>query len=200
MAEPGEIVEVTLLPADDGSDPEQQEQRRRRLSLVVVLAAALALALVALGVLGVQRWRDEQLTAGQEAAVTAVGRYTDGFDRHDLAAIRGVLADQASFAAGEHLGSVIMGPFRGAELDDFYRSIFRADVHLVTDGPVQVTGTGPWHVSTLQTVTYTVAGVPVTEQAVSLYTLLDRQDSPVVIEHFWLRPLATQVPSMLWAR
>jgi hypothetical protein len=45
-----------------------------------------------------------------------------------------------------------------------------------------------------------VAGVSVTEQGVSLFTLVQLQDRPVILEHLWWRPLASQAPSMLWAQ
>jgi hypothetical protein len=165
-----------------------------------VLAGALVLALGAAGVLGWMRWHDHSRTDGQVDAVALVEQYTAALDAHDLMGLRDTLADQASFSAGEHLASPVVGPFSGKELDDFYGSLFRARVSLTTDGPMQVTGTGPYHVVAVQTVRYTVAGVDVTERAVSLFTLLQRQDRPVILEHVWWRPLAAQAPSMLWAR
>ncbi|HYY10033.1 MAG TPA: hypothetical protein VE781_03800 [Kineosporiaceae bacterium] len=200
MADPAETLEVTLLPADDGSDGPVTDVRPRRPSLVVVLAGALVVALVAAGLAGWQLWRDRSLPGDQAEAAETVEAYTRSFDGHDLAALRSTLADQGSFSGGENLDQPVMGPFSGRELDDFYTHLFGADVHLTTDGPPQVTGTGPYRVAVLQTVHYVVKGVPVTEQAVSLFTLIRVEDRPVIVSHVWWRPLAAKTPSMLWAR
>jgi hypothetical protein len=160
---------------------------------------ALVLALVAAGILGWMLWHDPR-SRGQADAVAVVEQYTAAFDTHDLTGIHETLAEQAGFAGGEHLASPVVGPFTGKELDDFYRSLFSAGVHLTTDGPMQVTGNGPYHVTVVQTVRYKAAGIAVTEQAVSLYTLLQLQDRPVILEHVWWRPLAAQAPSVLWAQ
>jgi hypothetical protein len=201
MADP--ILEVSLLPADDGSgEPGEPGEpgSRRRPRAVAVLAAALVVALAVAGVLAWRLWHAQDRPGGQEEAVAVVERYTEAFDAHDLEGLRETLADQAAFSAGEHLDQQVVGPFSGKELDDFYTSLFRSDVHLTTDGPVQVTGNGPYRVVAVQTVRYTVAGVAVTEQAMSLYTLLQLPDRPVILEHVWWRPLAAHAPSMLWAR
>jgi hypothetical protein len=198
MADSAEILEASLLPPDDGSD--EPGSRAGRPVLVAVLAAVLAVALAAVAVLAVQLWRGPARSDGQAEAEAAVALYTQAFDRHDLAALRATLADQAEFAGGENLDQPVIGPFRGRELDDFYGSLFRAGVRLTTDGPVQVTGSGPYRVVAVQTVRYTVAGVPVTEQATSLFTLLQLRDRTVILEHVWWRPVAAQAPSMLWAR
>jgi hypothetical protein len=203
MADSAESLEVSLLPADDDSDGPGEAAGggpRRRPPLVAVLAVALALAVAAAGVLGWMLWHAEARPDRQEEAVALVQRYTEAFDAHDLEGLRETLADRAAFAGGEHLERPIVGPFRGQELDDFYRSLFRSQVRLTTDGPVQVTGTGPYRVVAVQTVRYTVAGVRVTEQATSLFTLLQLPDRAVILEHVWWRPLAAQAPSMLWAR
>lgn len=200
MADPAETLEVSLLPAEDGSDDSGDPGPRRRPPLVAVLAAALAVAVVAAGVLGWRLWHEQARPGTQEEAVAVVERYTEAFDAHDLEGIRETLADRAAFSGGEHLEQHVVGPFTGKDLDDFYTSLFRAGVHLTTDGPVQVTGTGPYRVVAVQTVRYTVAGVPVTEQAMSLFTLLQLPDRAVILEHVWWRPLPAQAPSMLWAR
>jgi hypothetical protein len=145
-------------------------------------------------------WHEQARPGGQEEAVAVVQRYTEAFDAHDLEGMRETLADRAAFSGGEHLTQATMGPFTGRELDDFYRSLFGAGVRVTTDGPVQVTGEGPYRLVAVQTVRYTVAGVNVTEQATSLFTLLQLQDRAVILEHVWWRPLAAQAPSMLWAR
>jgi len=129
-----------------------------------------------------------------------VEQYTAALDAHDLAAMRATMMDRASFSGGEHFDQLVIGPFSGKELDDFYESLFRAGVRVTTDEPVQVTGNGPYRVAAVQTVHYTVAGVAVTEQAMSLFTLLQQQDGPLILEHVWWRPLAAKAPSMLWAR
>ena len=200
MADSAEILEVSLLPADDGSDDAPGRGSRRPPPLVVVLAGALVLALAAAGILGWRLWHEGSRTDGQVDAVALVEEYTAALDAHDLTGLRATLADQASFSGGEHLASPVVGPFSGKELDDFYGSLFRAGIRVTTDGPMQLTGTGPYHVVAVQTVRYTVAGVDVTEQAVSLFTLLQLQDRPVILEHVWWRPLVPKAPSMLWAR
>jgi hypothetical protein len=200
MADSAEIFEVSLLPADDGSDDSADPGPPRRPPLVAVLAVALALAVAVAGVLAWKLWHDQARPDGQEEAAAVVQRYTEAFDAHDLQGMRETLADRAAFSGGEHLDQSVVGPFTGRELDDFYRSLFRAGVRLTTDGPVQVTGTGPYRVVAVQTFRYTVAGVQVTEQATSLFTLLQLQDGAVILEHVWWRPLAAQAPSMLWAR
>lgn len=208
MADSGEIVEASLLPPDDGSDegsdggsgttPDLRPQRRP--PLVVILAGALVLALAVAGVLGWTLWRDRSRTDGQADAVALVEQYTAALDAHDMTGLRATLADQASFSGGEHLASPVVGPFSGKQLDDFYESLFRAGVRITSDGPMQVTGKGPYHVVAVQTVHYTVAGVAVTEQAVSLFTLLQLRDRLVILEHEWWRPLSAQGPSMVWAQ
>jgi hypothetical protein len=198
MADSAEILEASLLPPDDGSE-NAPDPRPRRPPLVVLLAAALVLALAA-GVLGRALWRDRGLTDGQADAVSVVEQYTAALDAHDLTGMRATMADQASFSGGDHVSSPVVGPFFGKELDGFYASLFQAGVRLTTDGPVQVTGKGPFHVVAVQTVRYTVAGVAVTEQGVSLFTLVQLPDRPVILEHVWWRPLAARAPSMLWAR
>ncbi len=200
MADPAETIEVLLLPADDGSDESPDPGPRRRPPLVAVLAVALALALVVTALFAWRLWRAEARPDRQEEAVAVVERYTQAFDAHDLESLRATLAERASFSGGEHLRQPIIGPFTGKELDAFYRSLFRSEVRLATDGPVQVTGDGPYRVVAVQTVKYTVAGVPVSEQATSLFTLLQVRDRTVILEHVWWRPLAAQAPSMLWAR
>jgi hypothetical protein len=200
MTDSPQIVEVSLLPADDGSDDGPERRPRRRSPLVGVLAGAIVLALVAAGVLASTVWRDRTRSDGQADAVALVEQYTSAFDAHDLTALRATLSDEATFSSGEDLYLPLVGPFSDRQLDDFYRSMFRADVHLTTDGPVQVTGTGPYRVVVVQTVHYTIAGVHETEQAVSLFTLLQLQDRPVVLDHVWWRPPSPQAPSMLWAQ
>jgi hypothetical protein len=201
MAEPAEILEVTLLPADDdpGGAPADPGPGGRP-SLVLILGAALVLAVAVAAVLGWRLLHVDARPGGQEEAVAVVERYTEAFDAHDLEGLRETLADRASFSGGEHLDQQTVGPFSGQELDDFYKSLFRSEVRLTTDGPLQVTGTGPYRVVAVQTVRYTVAGVAVTEQAMSLFTLLQLPDRVVILEHVWWRPLAAQGPSMLWAR
>jgi hypothetical protein len=200
MAESAEILEVSLLPAEDGSDGAPAPRSRRRPPLVPVLAAALVLALAATAILGWRLWHDGTRTDAQADAVAVVEQYTASLDAHDLAGMRATMADRASFSGGEHFDQLVVGPFSGKELDDFYQSLFRAGVRVTTDAPPQVTGNGPYRVAALQTVRYTVAGVAVKEQAVSLFTLLQLQDGPVILEHVWWRPLAPKAPSMLWAR
>ena len=200
MADPAETIEVSLLPADDGSDDSSGPRPRRWPPLVAVLAVALALALLVAAVFAWRLWHAEARPDRQEEAVAVVERYTEAFDAHDLEGLRETLADRAAFSGGEHLRQPVIGPFTGKELDDFYSSLFRSQVRLTTDGPVQITGNGPYRVVAVQTVRYTVAGVPVTEQATSLFTLLQLEDRAVILEHVWWRPLAAQAPSMLWAR
>jgi hypothetical protein len=200
MADPAEILEISLMPGDDDADEAPGPGTRRRLPLVPVLAAALALALAVSGAMAWRLWHEQARPGGQEEAVAVVQRYTEAFDAHDLEGMRETLADRAAFSGGEHLTQATMGPFTGRELDDFYRSLFRAGIRVTTDGPVQVTGQGPYRVVAVQTVRYTVAGVKVTEQATSLFTLLQLQDRAVILQHVWWRPLAAQAPSMLWAR
>ena len=200
MADSAEIVEASLLPADDGSDDAPGPGRRRPPTLVVVLAGALVVALVAAGTLAWMLWHGASRSDRQAAVVALVEEYTASFDAHDLPGVRATLADGASFSAGEHLDDPVVGPHRGKDLDDFYGSMFRAQVHLTTDGPVHVTGNGPYRVVAVQTVRYSVAGVAVTEQGVSLFSLVQLQDRPVILEHLWWRPLAAQGPSMLWAQ
>jgi len=200
MADSAEILEVSLMPEDGDSDEAAGPGPRRRPPLAVVLAVALALAVAVAGVLAWRLWHEQARPGGQEEAVAVVERYTEAFDAHDLEGMRETLADRAAFSGGEHLDQSTVGPFTGKELDDFYRSLFRAGVRVTTDGPVQVTGQGPYRVVAVQTVRYTVAGVQVNEQATSLFTLLQLQDRAVILEHVWWRPLAAQAPSMLWAR
>ena len=190
MGDSAEIIEASLLPADDGSEEAADRAPHRRSPLVDVLAGALVLALAAAALLGRTIWRDRSLTDGQAQAVALVEQYTAALDAHDVRGLRTTLADQASFSSGERLASPVVGPFSGKELDDFYGSLFRAGIRVTTDGPVQVTGTGPYHVVAVQTVRYSVAGVAVTEQAVSLFTLVQLRDRPVILEHVWWRPLA----------
>jgi hypothetical protein len=201
MADPAETLEVSLLPADGPGDAAEDDAGpRRRPGLVALLAAALVVALAAAGVLGWVVWRDRHLPGEQEAVAATVELYTRSFDQHDLTTLRTTLGERAEFSGGEHLDQPVVGAYSGTQLDDFYRSMFRAGVRLRSDGPPQVTGKGPYRVAVLQTVDYTVAGVPVTEQAVSLYTVIQLRDRPVITEHVWWRPLAATAPSMLWAR
>jgi hypothetical protein len=200
MADSAEILEVSLLPADDGSEEAPHPGPRRPPPLVVLLAGAVVLALAAAGVLGWALWRDRSRTDGQADAVALVEQYTTALDAHDMAGMRATMMDRASFSGGEHFDQLVVGPFSGKELDDFYQSLFRAGVRVTTDAPPQVTGNGPYRVAAVQTVRYTVAGVAVTEQAMSLFTLLQQQDGPLILEHVWWRPLAAKAPSMLWAR
>lgn len=199
MADSAEILEASLLPPDDGAETAPDPRPRRRPPLVVLLAAALVLALAA-GVLGWALWRDRGLTDGQADAISVVEQYTAALDTHDLAGMRATMSDGASFSAGKRLSAPVVGPFSGKELDAFYGSLFGAGVRLTTEGPAQVTGQGPYQVAAVQTVRYTVAGVAVTEQGVSLFTLVQLADRPVILEHLWWRPLGAQGPSMLWTR
>ena len=200
MADSAEILEVSLLPADDGSDDDPDPGPRRRPPLVAVLAGALVLALAAAGVLGWALWRDRSRTDGQADAIALVEQYTAALDAHDLAGIHASLVDGASLSGGENLDQPVIGPFSGKELDGFYQALFRSGIRVTTDGPLQVTGNGPYRVVAVQTVRYTVAGVAVTEQGMSLFTLLQLQDGPLIRQHVWWRPLAAKAPSMLWAR
>jgi len=34
----------------------------------------------------------------------------------------------------------------------------------------------------------------------SLFTIVQLQDGPAILQHVWWHPLAAQAPSMLWAR
>ncbi len=199
MTDPAEALEISLLPEDDASEEPEGSGAGRR-SLVVVLAAALVVALAVAGGLGVTLWRDRVLPGKQDQVAAVVDLYTRSFDQHDLGTLRTTLADRGSFASGENLAQPAIGPLRGQELDEFYRGLFRAKVQLSSDGPPQITGSGPYRVAVKQTVRYTVAGVAVTEQAVSLFTVLQLRDRPVILEHVWWRPLAAQAPSMLWSQ
>jgi hypothetical protein len=200
MADSAEILEASLLPADDGSDEAPEPGPRRRPPLVAVLAGALVLALAAAGVLGWTVWRDRSRSLGQADAVALVEQYTSALDSHDLPGLHETLADQASFAGGEHVTQPVIGPFSGKELDAFYGSLFRVGVRVTTDSPMQVTGKGPYQVVAVQTVRYTTAGIDVSEHGVSLFTLQQLQDRPVILEHVWWRPLSAHAPSLLRAR
>jgi hypothetical protein len=200
MAEPAEILEASLLPADDGSGDPPDLPPRRRPALVAALAGALVLVLAVTGGLAWTWLHDRSSSGGQADAVAVVEQYTASFDAHDLTGMRATLADQASFSAGDRLDQQAVGPFSGKELDDFYSSMFRAGIRIRTDEPMQVTGQGPYRVVAVQTVHYTVAGISVTEQAMSLFTLVQLQNGPLILQHVWWRPLATQAPSMQWAR
>jgi hypothetical protein len=54
--------------------------------------------------------------------------------------------------------------------------------------------------SVQQRMRYTVYGVDVVEQGVSLFTLIDIDGRPKVYEHFWWRPYPARAPSILWTQ
>jgi hypothetical protein len=187
-------IEGAILPADDEEPPPGRRPRR----LVVGLAAALAVALVLAAVLAVRLYRDEHLGGGQAGARDVVERYTAALDRHDLDGVRATSLDQASFTESESLRWPMLGPASYQERDDLFRRLFAADLRLRSSGAVQVVGDGPYRVSVRQTVHYTVAGITVDEDGMSLLTVVDRPDGPVVTEHIWWRLPHPPKPSMAW--
>lgn len=198
MAGSVDILEATLLPPEGGVPAPVVAPRRER--LVVLLSVALAACLAALGVLGVRAYLSGRHESGQAGALELVGRYTAALDRHDLAGVRAELDDRAAFAAGENLQWPVAGPYWGDDLDAFYGRLFHSGLRIATTGPVEVTGSGPYQVTAVQTVRYVAEGVPVTEQAVSLYTVVTTGGRQVVREQLWWRQLHAPQPSMAWAQ
>jgi hypothetical protein len=187
-------VEGSILPpgADDPPPP------RPRSGLVVALAAALAIAIVAAGVLAVRLYRAEHLDGGQASARDLVERYTVAVDRHDLDGVHVATLDQASFTEAESLRSPMLGPYTRDDRDAFFVRLFAADVRLRSTAPPTVVGDGPYRVAVRQTVHYVVAGIDVDEEGMSLFTVVDSPQGPLISDHVWWRLPRPPKPSMAW--
>ena len=199
-ADPDLDLDVRGDPGEqDGGGSGGRTARRFRVGLPV-LAALAAVVLAALAGLGGWTLHEQRTTAGAEEVRAAVQRYVDGWNRHDLGALRAAATPRLRFSAGEHLAQPIVGPLQGNGFDELARTLFGAGVTLRTTGEPMITGNGPLQVSIPQTFSYRAAGTVVTEPAMSLYVLVDTGDGLAVEEHIWWRPYHGLLPSMLWAR
>jgi hypothetical protein len=187
-------VEGWILPPDDA----QPAPPPRRSRLVAGLAVALALVLAIAGVLAVRLYGAEQLGDGQAGARDVVERYTSALDRHDLDAVHSLTLDQASFTEAETLGSPMLGPFTRDDRDAFFTRAFAAGLRLRSTGPASVVGNGTYRVAVRQSVHYVAEGVEVDEDGMSLFTVVDRPDGPVITDHVWWRLPRPPKPSMAW--
>lgn len=191
-------VEGWILPADDEPPEPARVRRSRRVRLVPVLVVALVVAVGVAAVLGVRLYRADRLDVRQAAARDAVERYTAALDRHDLAGVRGVTTDQASFTQSEELRWPMLGPVTRQDRDALFGRLFAAGLRLRSTGAPQVVGEGPYRVAVPQTVHYVVAGITVDEAGMSLFTVVDRPEGPLVTDHVWWRLPHLPKPSMAW--
>jgi hypothetical protein len=160
----------------------------------VALAVTLAVAVALAGTLAVQR----RTAPEHEDAVRAVDRYTAAWNTRDPDAVLRAMTYEGTFTAGDSLARPLIGPLHRDELPQFLRRLMAASVSLRTTGEPEVVGSGPWRVAVRQTVHYEVRGVPVDEEALSLFVVVVDDGRPTVRNHVWWRP-QTPLPSMRWA-
>jgi len=127
-----------------------------------------------------------------------VERYTSALDRHDLDAVHSLTLDQASFTEAETLGSPMLGPFTRDDRDAFFTRAFAAGLRLRSTGPVTVVGNGTYRVAVRQSVHYVAEGIDVDEDGMSLFTVVDRPEGPLITDHVWWRLPRPPKPSMAW--
>jgi hypothetical protein len=187
-------IEGSVLPADDEEPPPP----RRRPRLVAGLAVALAIAVAIGGVLALRLYRNEHLGSGPARARDVVELYTSALDRHDLDGLHSLTLDQASFTEAESLGSPILGPFTRDDRDAFFTRLFAAHLRLRSTGAATVAGEGTYRVAVRQTVHYVAAGIAVEEDGMSLFTVVDRPEGPLISDHVWWRLPRPPKPSMAW--
>jgi hypothetical protein len=96
------------------------------------------------------------------------------------------------------LGSPMLGPFTRDDRDAFFTRLFAADLRLRSTGPVTVAGDRTYRVAVRQTVHYVVAGIDVDEDGMSLFTVVDLPQGPVITDHIWWRLPRPPKPSMVW--
>jgi len=165
-----------------------------KLALALTVAVALALA----GALYLtQRQSDDE-----RDITAAIERYTAAWNAHDVAAVRAAMdPGTGTFAASDNLTHepMLVAPW-GPELDRTLTALFGADVTLETRGRVMITGGATPRASVVQRFSYTVYGLRVVEDGVSLYTLTPAQRGRglKVEQHVWWRPRVPASPSMLW--
>jgi hypothetical protein len=165
--------------------------------LKVALTLAVAVALALAGALYVtQRQSDDE-----REITAAIERYTAAWNAHDVAAVRAAMFPNGGiFAASDNITheAMLVAPW-GSELDRTLTALFGADVTLETRGRVTIAGDHT-RASVLQRFSYTVYGLRVVEDGISLYTLspAERGAGLKVEQHVWWRPRVPASPSMLW--
>jgi hypothetical protein len=165
--------------------------------LKVALTLAVAVALALAGALYVtQRQTDDE-----REITAAIERYTAAWNAHDVAAVRAAMFPNGGiFAASDNITreAMLVAPW-GPELDRTLTALFGANVTLETRGRVTITGDHT-RASVLQRFSYTVYGLRVVEDGVSLYSLTpaERGTGLKVEQHVWWRPRVPASPSMLW--
>jgi hypothetical protein len=163
----------------------------------VMLALAVTVALVLAGALYVT-----QRQSNDERDVSAaIARYTAAWNAHDLAGVKAAMFPGAGlFATSDnitHEAMLVAG--WGPELDRVLTALFAAGTTLETRGRVTIAG-DITRASVVQRLTYTVYGLPVVEDGISLYTLSPAERGPglKIVQHVWWRPRVPASPSMLW--
>ena len=165
--------------------------------LKVALALAVAVALALAGALYlVERQSDDE-----REITAAIERYTAAWNAHDVAAVRAAMdPGSGTFAASDNLThQAMLVASWGPELDSTLTALFGANVTLETRGRVMITD-DTTRASVVQRFSYTVYGLRVVEDGISLYTLSPAQRGPglKIEQHVWWRPRVPASPSMLW--
>ncbi len=74
-----------------------------------------------------------------------------------------------------------------------------SEVEVRTTGAATVVGRRAYRVAVPQRISYVVQGAPVTEDGVSLFTVVRSDGALKIQQHFWWRPYQGVNPSLLWA-
>jgi hypothetical protein len=157
----------------------------------------LALAGLAVALLGAQLWREHRQRGPEREAAIAIEAYTEAWSAHDVDAVRAVLAPGATFSSAENLDHPLF-TMTGSQLDDLLEGMFDANVSLETTGRVAVVGDGPARASVPQRIGYQVQGLSVVEEGTSLFSLVVVDGEVRIAQHVWWRPQNPRYPSMLW--
>jgi hypothetical protein len=164
------------------------------------LRVALVLAVLTAVGLGGWIWVDNRRTGAERGAVEAVIAYLDAFNAHDANGVRNAMAPRGGFGAGDNVRRPFIVAGVGPELNRLLDAVFAADGSLESTGRIEVQSPDALKITVQQRMSYTVYGVDVVEQGVSLFTLIEVDGRPKVYEHFWWRPYPARAPSILWTQ
>ncbi|HEY2948709.1 MAG TPA: nuclear transport factor 2 family protein [Micromonosporaceae bacterium] len=157
----------------------------------------LALAGLVIALLAGQLWREHRQSGPEREAALAIEAYTAAWNAHDSDGVRAVLAPGATFAEAESLEHPLLTA-TGGQIDAVLDAMFDAGVSLETTGRVIVVGDGAARATVPQRFGYQVNGLNVSEDGVSLFSLVRVGGGTRIAEHVWWRPQGPQYPSMRW--
>jgi hypothetical protein len=181
--------------AGSGSTPSAPTTAHGTRGLRVALVLAV---LTAVGLAG-WIWVDGHRTGAERRAVEAVIAYLDAWNAHDANGVRVAMAPRGGFGAGDNIRRPLIVAGVGPELNRLLDSVFAAGGSLESTGRIEVQRPNTQKITVPQRLRYSVFGVDVVEDGVSMFTLVEIDGRPKVYEHFWWRPYPAKAPSMLWA-